>query len=206
MSGHVTFERGGTPPPPAASALRVTALPLDVIGRGDTVPVKDDLAFEMSLPAGRAFVRASPTRDWRLNRVMVDGVDVTDTGVDVPLNGSLANVIVELTSQLNPVTGRVTDPAGTSVGDCVVIFFAKDPAHWTPSSRYTINFRPGGEGRFAVKMPPGDYYATAIADLESGAASDPDFLAHLRDDAVSFSVRDGINATVDVKLSPTPTF
>ena len=61
IRGRVAFEEGGTPP--KASAIRVTAMRADsVVGAGGGVAVKDDLSFEMPLPAGRVFVRSPAHR------------------------------------------------------------------------------------------------------------------------------------------------
>src|SRR4029077_7373145 len=94
IRGRVVFEPGGTPP--QASAIRVTALRTDpMINGGGKVAVKDDLTFEMTLAAGRVFVRSPPTgQNWRLNRVLLNGIDVTDSGVDIPPNGSVNDMIV----------------------------------------------------------------------------------------------------------------
>jgi len=206
IRGRVAFEEGGTPP--KASAIRVTAMRADsVVGAGGGVAVKDDLSFEMPLPAGRVFVRSpAPGPNWRLNRVLLNGIDVTDSAVDVPVNGSLNDVVVELTDHLYPISGRVTDSNGTLVRDCFVIVFGQDPAGWTPGTRYLSSTRPGLDDLFHAKMPAGAYYAIAVTDVDPGAWTDPEFLTQARERATKFSIAAGETKTVDLPLSPAPVF
>jgi Carboxypeptidase regulatory-like domain len=200
IRGRVVFEPGGTPPQP--SAIRVTALRTDpMVNGGSNVSVKDDLTFEMRLAAGRVFVRSPPTGpNWRLNRVLLNGVDVTDAGIDVPVNGSLNDMIVELTDHLYPISGKVADGNGAVVRDCTVIVFGQDPGSWTPGTRYLASARPGLDDTFHVRMPAGDYYAVAVTEVDPGAWNDPEYLTQVRDRATKFTL--GSEAkTVDLPLS-----
>jgi hypothetical protein len=207
IRGRIAFEPGGTPP--KASTIRVTAMRADtvLIGGGGSVAVKDDLTFEMPISAGRVFVR-SPAQgpNWRLNRVVVNGVDITDTGLDVPVNGSVNDVVVELTDHLYPISGKVTDASGALVRDCFVILFGQNPANWTPGTRYLATVRPGLDDLFHAKMPAGDYYAIAMTEIEQGAWTDPEFLMQAREHATRFSIAVDESKTVDLPLSPAPMF
>jgi hypothetical protein len=206
IRGRVTFEQGGRPP--QASSIHITAMRSDsMINGGANVTVKDDLTFEMPVAAGRVFVRSPPTSpDWRLNRVLLNRDDVTDAGIDVPVNGSVSDVVVELTNHLSPLTGRVSDADGAVVRDCLVIVFAQDPAHWTPGTRYLVAFRPGLDDLFHARMPAGDYYAVAIPEVDPGVWTDPEFLSQVRDRATKLTLVAGETKTVDLPLSPPPAF
>ena len=66
--------------------------------------IKDDGTFEISLPPGHVLLRgamAGPPprsgrrrtrRAWRLSRVILNDLDVGDTGIDVPPNATIENV------------------------------------------------------------------------------------------------------------------
>jgi hypothetical protein len=206
IRGRVTFEADGKRP--QASSIHITALRSDfMINGGANVIVKDDMSFEMPVAAGRVFVRSPPTGpDWRLNRVLLNSDDVTDAGIDVPVNGSVSDVVVELTNHLYPLTGRVSDADGAVVRDCLVIVFAQDPAHWTPGARYLATARPGLDDLFHARMPAGDYYAVAISEVDPAAWTDPEFLSQVRDHATKFTIVAGETKTVDLPLSPPPVF
>ena len=207
IRGRVVFQDGGTPP--KASSIHVTALrPDPTLGSGGSnSAVKDDLTFEMKMVAGHVFIRSPPTGpNWRLNRVLLNGVEITDTGLDVPRDGSISDVVVELTDHLYPVSGRVSDASGALVRDCFVIVFGQDPAGWTPGTRYLASVRPGLDDLYHVKMPAGDYYAVAITDVDQGAWTDPEFLSQVRDRATKFTIVAGETMSVDLPLSAPPVF
>jgi hypothetical protein len=178
-----------------------------MINGGANVKVEDDMSFEMLVAPGRVFVRSPPTGpDWRLNRVLLNSDDVTDAGIDVPVNGSVSDVVVELTNHLYPLRGRVSDADGAVVRDCLVILFAQDPGRWTPGARHFATARPGLDDLFHAKMPAGDYYAVAITEVDPGAWTDPELLSLVRAQATKFTLVAGETKTVDLPLSPPPVF
>jgi len=175
--------------------------------------IKDDGTFEISLPPGHVQLRAAPTAGaagatppWRLNRVMVHDIDVGDTGMDVPPNATIDDVVVEMTNRSGEASGRVTNADGTLVRDCFVIVFAQDPARWTVQTRYLGVSRPGADDLFHVRLLPGDYYGVAMSDVETGAWTDPEFLAQARERATKFSIAEGEKKRIDLGLSPAPVF
>jgi hypothetical protein len=206
LRGRVVFEPGGTPP--QTSAIRITALRTDpMVGPGTGAgSVKDDLTFEMPLAPGRIFVRSPPTGpNWRLGRVLMNGTDVTDSGIEVPVSGSL-DVVVELTDHLYPISGKVNDANGALVRDCFVIVFGQDANRWTPGTRYLAAVRPGLDDLYHAKMPAGDYYAVAMTEVEAGSWTDPEFLSLAREHATRFTLAAGDTKTVDLPLSPAPVY
>ena len=115
VRGRVVFEPGGAKPP-AASSLRVMAThPNPMSSRPGSAVPKDDLTFEMKTGAGRAMMRVGVfgTGDWRVKRVLAPGgLDVTDSGLDIPANATVEGVVVEMTSRHSEVSGSVHDAAG----------------------------------------------------------------------------------------------
>ena len=223
------------PPKPTAvnvSAIREWAMGQPVTSQAR---IKDDGTFEISLVSGHVQLRTNPVLGsgsdqgpvpgsgpnapvtgaagpnaprpvWRLNRVIVTDVDVADSGIEVPPNGAIENVIVEMTNHGADVTGRVTDAGGQVVRDCTIVIFAQDPAHWTVQTRFLSVSRPSRDDRFRARLLAGDYYAVAMSEVESNAWTDPDFLSAVREHAVAFSIADGETKTVDLRLSPAPVF
>jgi len=213
IRGRVVFAAGATPPPPPPSptVLDLGAVRDWRVGQLVRSParIKDDGTFEISLPAGHVLLRAAPTggqSPWRLNRVVVQDLDVGDSGIDVAPNAMIENVIVEMTNRTNEVSGRVTDADGATVRDCFVIVFAQDPARWTVQTRFLAAVRPGSDDLFHARLLPGDYYAVAMSDVENGAWTDAEFLTHARDRATTFTIADGEKKTIDLKVTLAPVF
>jgi hypothetical protein len=177
--------------------------------------IKDDGTFEITLPPGHVLLRGVPTGQpsgpnappaWRLNRVILNDIDVADSGIDVAGNATIENVVVEWTNHSNEVTGKVTDADGKVVRDCTVIVFAQDPVHWTVQTRHLSATRPGLDDLYHVRMLAGDYFIVAMSDVENSAWTDPDFLSQARERAVKFTIADGETKTIDLPLMPAPVF
>jgi protocatechuate 3,4-dioxygenase beta subunit len=214
LRGRIAFTASATSSdPPRATAIDVGAWRDWAMGQQVRSPakIKEDGTFEISLAAGRVQLRAAPTPvpaggapPWRLSRVLVNGLDAGDTGIDVPPNGTIDNVVVEMTNHTGEATGRVTDADGNLVRDCFVIVFAQDPVRWTVQTRYLSVARPGADDLYHARLLPGDYYALAMNDVEPGAWTDPEFLALARDRATKFSIADGETRTMDLRLVSAP--
>jgi hypothetical protein len=192
--------------PPKASTLHLSASPTEngmFIG-GANLPVKDDYTFEMKLRPGRFVIRLQGgTGEWRLHAVRWNGVDATDAGIDVPLNATVTDVAVEIsTRHAEVVSGKVVDEAGQPAQDYWVVIFPQDPRLWDGMSRFITTSHADADGKFKTKMPGGDYYAVALQEYEAGTASDPDLLNLLREHAVRLSAAEGETTTLDLKLSP----
>ena len=221
VRGRIVFTSSATaatPPKPTAidvGAWRDWAMAQQV---RSPAKIKEDGTFEISLAAGRVQLRAAPTAGgggpagpggpppWRLNRVILNDLDVGDTGIDVPLNGAIDNVIVEMTNHIGEASGQVKEADGTLVRDCFVIVFAQDPVHWTVQTRFLGVARPGADDLFHVRLLPGDYYAVAMSDVEPNAWTDPEFLSAARERATKLSIGDGEKRTIDLPLSQAPVF
>jgi len=216
LRGRIVFTTSATPSaPPKPTAIDMGAWRDWAIGQQVRSPatIKEDGTFEISLAAGRVQLRAAPTpvpaggaQPWRLSRVVVNGLDAGDTGIDVPANGTIDNVVVEMTNHTGEATGRVTDADGNVVRDCSVIVFAQDPVHWTVQTRYISVARPGADDLYHARLLPGDYYAFAMSDVEPNAWTDPEFLMLARERATKFSIGDGETKTMNLRLAPAPPF
>jgi hypothetical protein len=203
LRGRIVFGAGATPLD--ASAIRLNAVRSDPRLGSANVTVHDDLTFEIKTTTGHLLLRTPNTGPlWRLSRVLADGVDVTDTGIDVPPGTTLSNVVVEMTHQLSEVWGHVLDGAGHATRDAYVIVFTQDRARWTTQSRHVAMSRPTADEQFHVLVPAGDYFVFATADVEPGEWTDPAYLARIRERAISVSIRQDERKAVDVTLSTSP--
>jgi hypothetical protein len=214
VSGRIFFDDPGAALALKPSALRVVWQPLNPddmgigIAPGSTPAVQDDLTFELKTAPGRIALRViilpstPPTPSaWRVKAIRVNGVDVTDTGIDVGSQG-VRGVEIELTNRSQQISGLVTDAKGGAVKDYVVILFAQDRLHWTAAgNRYFSTGRPGDDGRFKVAtLPPGDYYAIALDRADPTEWESPEFLEGLRQQASAFSLAQGETKTLALRL------
>jgi hypothetical protein len=163
----------------------------------------DDFTFEIKTMPGRMNVRiGSAMPGWTLKAVRMNGIDVTDTGIDFAAGGEYSGIEVELTNHPAEVSGVVTNARGEPVKNYSVILFSQDREKWQGNSRYISSSRPDQDGRFKVRsLPPGSYYAVAVEYVEPGESNDPEFLEHVRPKATTFSLNDGETRVLDLKLN-----
>jgi 5-hydroxyisourate hydrolase-like protein (transthyretin family) len=196
-------------PPPKAEELHVNAINVEFdsgpVGGGPSPSTThDDLTFETTRMSGvrRIFVDVRNPR-WALQRITLNGQDITDTPVDLRTK-DIEDVQVVLTPKVSHVTGAVTDDKGP-VADYAVVIFPSDPTKWIDRSRFVTVGRPTQQGRFTVSaLPPEDYLAIAIPSVNGLEYYDPDFLQQLRINATVFTLIEGESKTLDLKLKKRP--
>lgn len=186
-----SFDMGfaGPPPPPAR--------------------VADDYTFELRSFPGRMRLNLGAggpggpvAGNWAIRAVRVNGVDVTDAGIEFKPNDTIKGLEVELTNTPAILLGDVATARGEVSKDYTAIAFAQDKEKWTPPTRYLSVGRPDQDGRFKISgLPPGEYYIVAVDRLEPGQASDPEFLDRVRASARSFSLNEGETKTFNLRLT-----
>jgi carboxypeptidase family protein len=205
VTGHVTFEGNS----PGSGALRVIAVAADpegpMLGPGTTGgAVKADGTFELSGLTGLRVLRVTGlSGGWSLKRVEANGVDVTDTGIELKGNEAAGGIEIVLSPRSTDINGSVTQRDGTPIKDYTVVVFAEDPQKWVaPATRWITASRPDQDGRFRVRnMPAGSYYAIALDYIPQGEWNDPDLLERLKPRASRFTLEDGDTRTLDLKIS-----
>jgi hypothetical protein len=170
---------------------------------GGSGRVNDDLTFEIKTPPGlRIVTTASPTPGWTTKAVRVNGIDVTEAGIEVRPNEDLGGIEIELTNRLTNLSGVVTNGRGDTVADYTAVVFPQDRERWVGSARSLRSARPDQDGRFKIAgLPAGDYYAIAVDSIEPGDASDPDYLDRVMNHATRFSLGEAETKTLDLKLA-----
>ena len=207
-TGRVAFEDGTKPP--SMTNIRISATPAD--GEGAAVAigglaggnVKADGSFELKGLAGNRLVRASNLPPgWMLKSVRVNGADVTDTGIDFKSGDAVAGLEVELTSRVTTVTGSATAGDGSPLKDYTVVIFADNAELWRlPNTRWVSGRRPDQEGRFKFEnLPPGTYHAVAVDYIPQGEWMDPEVLERLKGKGRRFTLGEGGNETLTLKLA-----
>lgn len=207
VSGRILTDEG-TPPPFAASRLRLTSIPTDAErilpqwNESSGGIVRPDWTFRMRSLDGESLFRVTGLPlDWMLKSVRLDGRDIIDVPVAISRGGQdLKDVEVVLSRKGALITGEVTTASGSPPQDSTVIVFPENNALWGPGSRYIRATRPDDAGRFSVPgMPPGTYRVIAVSAVTEGEWEDPAFLqSHVRA-GVRVELTEGIVETVNLK-------
>lgn len=204
IAGQLVFEAppGGSLTP-AEFSLFTRPLELrSVMMWGRMSPIKDDWTFELRAMDGPVLIRpARFPEGWMVKAVMLNGVDVIDTGIPLRPGQPVEGVQVIVSNRSSSIIGTVTDDRGTPARDYTVVVFPNDAERWVPTSRFFSTARPDQQGRFeATKLPPGDYLVLAVDYIEDGQQTDPDFLQQMRAYATPVQLNDGEKRPVTLKL------
>ena len=204
-TGHVIFEDG--PRPQNLGSIRISASAIDTDGPatfgGGFGSVKPDGAFELTGLAGARLIRAAALPSgWTLKSVRLNGADITDTGAEFRPGEEVTGLEVVLTARTTSVTGGVAASDGSPIKDYTVVIFSDNEDLWrAPRSRWVTGVRPDQGGRFkAQNLPAGSYHAVAVDYIPQGEWGDPDLLARLKGKGRRFTLDEGGNDVLDLKL------
>ena len=205
VSGKVTFEGAK---PSNTAPIRVSAVAVDadspIAMPGGSASLTPEGTFEMKGQMGPRLFRVNGLPvGWVLKAVTVNGMDVTDTGIDIKANEPVSGMEIVLSQRGTEITGGVTGTNGRPATDYTLVIFSEDESKWTaPMTRHVTGVRPNQDGRFQVKnMPAGSYYAIAVDYIATGDWNDPEVLRRLTSRATRFSLEEGSTKTLDLKLS-----
>jgi hypothetical protein len=116
-------------------ALLISVVPTTIVGIPAPPPpparVADDYTFETKSTPGRMRITLgggfnTPPTGWAVRSVRLNGVDVTDAGIEFKPNEDISDVDVELTNRLTSLSGLVTNGRGELSNDYTAIVFAQD--------------------------------------------------------------------------------
>jgi len=208
--GRIVTDEGGAPPF-VVKSFRVMAQPADLRApdfNRPAVTVREDWTFEMTGLFDRAHLRpenfttapGSGSGMWTVKAVLLDGQDVTDSGIDFQSGRTVDGIDIVYTRKVSRLAGQFLDSRGGAAEGWIVLFPA-DESKWTPRSRYVRGMRSGPAGKYAQSVVPfDDYLIVGVTDIEEGQWADPDFLRVVKPLATSLSIGESENKVVDVKL------
>jgi hypothetical protein len=198
ITGRFVADAGVTQPLPPGLRVTVSSGPASSMTHDAATATSE---FRMQLMgAGPYRFQIEGLRDgWAVKSIQVNGVDVTDSAIDVRPEAATMRVV--LTDRPTALNGTVQsrDPA---LGHDVVIF-ADDESKWQWPSRFVKVVRTDEQGRFSVRgLPAGERYLVAAFDyFEDGDEQDPQFLQRIRRSATSVLLTDGATQTIQLKVS-----
>ncbi len=221
LSGHVVYD-GASPPPDksatrlalseATSGLTETSLATAMIG-STAVQVAADGTFRVEgiapnryrlAPSGLSmFLPGAATPDtWVLESVSWNGRDIADTPFEVRAGQDISGVVATYTDRPTQLSGRILDKAGRPASTFPIVVFGTDRAAWILGSRRIQRASPSSDGSFTLSgLPPGDYFVTAVTDLEPAQLYDPAFLEQLVPAAVRLSLAPGEQKVQNLQLA-----
>ena len=210
IAGRVTFDSYLGTRAPRPGAIEITPVPIDP-DQSTTSPasadIRDDWSFSVAGVNGprRLQLQRAPT-EWTLKEIRVRGIDVTDRPLAFGRNDqSLADVEIVLTDRVNEISGAVVDDHGRPAPGSHVVVFATDRDRWYPASRFVRQTAAGTDGAMTLaSLPPGSYYAAAVAALPADgddAWQDPAYLESLVSRARAFALGEGQKQVLSLRIN-----
>jgi hypothetical protein len=166
--------------------------------------INSDWTFEMRGLVGRRILGGGldGPSDWTLKAVLLNGQDVTDSGVEFVPGRDVDGIQIVFSRQRTELSGTVTDDQGAVSADTTVIVFPENRERWTSGSRHMRAVRLDQDGRYSIRgLPPADYFVVAITSVSSGEWQDPDFLDGLADRAARVSLNDAETKVQNLKVT-----
>jgi hypothetical protein len=165
--------------------------------------VRDDDTFELGGIIGKVLFRANPPAPWRVKAVTVDERDITHVGVDAASLGGDRRVHVVLSDRMTNLSGSVRDGRGQPVSDYVLVLLPQQPMEGMGATSFTRMVRPDQHGSFNLRaLPPGEYVAGAVGQLEVGGEWNPEVQEKVRAAGRPFVLADGQTLRLDLELLP----
>jgi hypothetical protein len=202
------FEFAGSRPRPTPSQFQIPITVESADGRPPTQggppirPTNDGRFTTPSQLPGKYFLRTGGAPGgWTLQSISVNGVDATETPVELTQN--ISGVVVTFTDQVSDVRGAVK---GIAPGDDppAVIVFPFDNTAWKNFGVNPLRMRrtlANAAGNFSLgSLPAGDYFVIAVPEEFSSEWQDPAYLEVLSRTASRFTLSPGERRTVELSV------
>ena len=223
LSGRIEFDSTSLNPPADLTTVKVSLAPpstgtspMDLVGAllgspaagtvaaDGTVSIKgltpDKYRVSVTMP-GMMLLPNAPGSGWVLKAAMLNGRDVSDLPFEVRPNDKLPGLVVTMTDHPTEFSGAVTDGAGRATARYQIIILPTDRTFWAAGSRRIVQARPATDGRFrVVGLPAGEYFVTAVTEVQPGQLADPGFLELAASAAIKITLADGEKKTQELKL------
>ena len=214
VSGRVRFDGATAKPPADLTRIRVTLMPAEVLAQKPGtairtllfvpgVPLRADGSFEVSgVPPGSFALTVNPVdaASWWGRSALLGERDLFDGLIEVG-RASMTDVVVTFTDKRSELSGTLQTSSVAPASDVFVIAYATNPAMWGPRARRVQAVRPGVDGRFSIKdLPPGDYYLSAVTEVEQEELQESKFLEELVKASIKITIGEGEKKVQDLRI------
>jgi hypothetical protein len=216
LTGRIQVEaRAGTPAPNLAQ-LRVGLWPASIgplkpntpITQLTAIPwplVRADGTFEIAnVPPDRYRLQLSGPAlidgVWWAESAMLGDRDLLDGDVVVTPGTGLAGVTITLSDRHAELSGALQTTTGAPEADVFVIAFPTNRTFWGAGARRVQAVRPGVDGRFALRLPAGEYHVAAVRDVDEDEWQDPLFLEALVPASLKLALTAGEKKRQDLRI------
>jgi len=206
-SGRIVLDPAIAASLPTGLALMTNPMdPGEMMMGSQPARMADDGTFELKSGPGRMRITMmGPMNGFTVRAVRLNGIDITDAGIEFKANEDVSGLEVELTNKLTTISGLVTNARGEAAKEYTAIAFAQDREKWKIFGRYQSIGRPDQDGRFKISgLAPSEYYVVAVEKADPGQVTDPEFLEAIRTKATAITIREGESRTVDLKITAVP--
>ncbi len=203
VAGRVEY-RGDASIPPPSFAVILFETPFGEPGQFAAEVTKGATpTFSTVAAGGQYIVRPYESSNWFVHSVTLGGKDITDRAFD--LQADATSLVVTYTDRPSKVSGTVTDEQGSISATAVVLVFPVDPRKWSgygASPRTLKSALAARSGVYTINhLPPGDYYAIAVAAADIDGWKDPAMLEALATQATRLTVAAGDTLkTLDLRV------
>jgi hypothetical protein len=138
---------------------------------------------------------------WTASSILVNGREVIDTGLEITGDEHELTAVVTLTDRVAEISGTFQDATGQPAAGYTIILYAADRTAWAWQSRRIKAVRPSSDGKFVIaNLPAGDYFLTAVTDVEPDEWFDPAFLEPLLPSSIRLSIAEGERKVQNIRI------
>jgi hypothetical protein len=198
-------------PPADLKSVRITLLPVETAGAatlspaGATIDHAGRFTISGILPGRYTLTASFPglgaPGGWAFGSALVNGVDALDVPFTVAPGSEGPEAVITFVDRMGQLTGTLHNASGTPAPEYSIVLFPTSPALWFSRARRIQSVRPSADGTFVVRnLPAGEYYLTALEDVEPGGLFDPALLQELIPSSMKFAIGDGQQKVQNIRL------